>query len=41
VTGNLFAALADVRLSSETRQFSSYSGPLAMRFGSLQVAGQD
>ena len=41
VTGNLFAALADVHLSSETRQFSTYTGPLAMRFGSLQVAGQD
>jgi PmbA protein len=41
VTGNLFAALADVQLSSETRLFAGYSGPLAMRFASLQVAGQD
>jgi PmbA protein len=41
VTGNLFAALADVRMSSETRLFTSYAGPLAMRFASLQVAGQD
>ena len=41
VTGNLFEALADVRLSSETRVNTSYAGPLAMRFGSLQVAGRD
>ena len=41
VTGNLFEALADVRLSSETRVMSSYAGPVAIRFGSLQVAGQD
>jgi PmbA protein len=41
VTGNLFEALADVRLSSETRVNASYAGPVAIRFGSLQVAGQD
>ena len=41
VTGNLFQALADVTLSSETRVFASYAGPIAMRFGSLQVAGSD
>ena len=41
VTGNLFQALADVTLSSETRVFASYAGPVAMRFGSLQVAGSD
>lgn len=41
VTGNLFEALADVRLSSETRVSTSYAGPIAMRFGNLQVAGQD
>ena len=41
VTGNLFEALADVRLSSETRVNTSYAGPMAIRFGSLQVAGQD
>jgi predicted Zn-dependent protease len=41
VTGNLFEALADVRLSAETRVNTSYAGPLAMRFGSLQVAGRD
>ena len=41
VTGNLFEALADVRLASETRVNTSYAGPVAIRFGSLQVAGQD
>jgi PmbA protein len=41
VTGNLFEALSDVRLSSETRLTTSYSGPMAIRFGSLQVAGED
>ncbi|HEX5578033.1 MAG TPA: metallopeptidase TldD-related protein, partial [Candidatus Limnocylindria bacterium] len=41
VTGNLFEALADVRLSSETRVNASYAGPVGIRFGSLQVAGQD
>jgi predicted Zn-dependent protease len=41
VTGNLFDALADVSLSSETRLHTSYDGPVAMRFGSLQVAGSD
>jgi PmbA protein len=41
VTGNLFEALADIRLSSETRVNNTYAGPVAIRFGSLQVAGQD
>ncbi|HEX6473839.1 MAG TPA: metallopeptidase TldD-related protein [Candidatus Limnocylindria bacterium] len=41
VTGNLFEALADVRLASETRINTAYAGPAAIRFGSLQVAGQD
>ena len=41
VTGNLFEALADIRLSSETRTNTMYAGPVAIRFGSLQVAGQD
>jgi PmbA protein len=41
VTGNLFEALADVTLASETRTHTNYAGPVAMRFGSLQVAGQD
>lgn len=41
VTGNLFEALADVRLSSETRQFGTTFGPAAMRFGALQITGRD
>lgn len=41
VTGNLFEALADVTLASETRVFASYAGPVAMRFGKLQIAGRD
>lgn len=41
VTGNLFEALGDVSLSSETRVFTAYAGPVAMRFASLQVAGRD
>jgi PmbA protein len=41
VTGNLFEALADVTLASETRVFASYAGPIAMRFGKLQIAGRD
>jgi len=41
VTGNLFEALADVRLSSETRVNTSYAGPVGIGCGSLQVAGQD
>jgi PmbA protein len=41
ITGNLFEALADVRLAAETRVHTSYAGPVAMRFGSLQVAGRD
>jgi predicted Zn-dependent protease len=41
VTGNLFEALADVRMSAETRTHTAYAGPVAMRFGSLQVAGRD
>jgi predicted Zn-dependent protease len=41
VTGNLFEALADVRLASETRVNTAYAGPVGIRFGSRQVAGQD
>jgi PmbA protein len=41
LTGNLFQALANVTLSSETRTFAFYDGPIAMRFGNLQVAGSD
>jgi PmbA protein len=41
VTGNLFEALADVTLAERTAVFASYAGPVAMRFGKLQVAGRD
>jgi PmbA protein len=41
VTGNLFEALADVTLAAETRVHTAYAGPVAMRFGRLQVAGRD
>jgi PmbA protein len=41
VTGNLFEALANVRLSSEARQFATTYGPAAMRFGALQITGRD
>lgn len=41
VTGNLFEALADVTLSDQTTVFASYAGPVAMRFGKLQIAGRD
>jgi len=41
VSGNLFDALAEVRLSSETRQIGTTQGPAAMRFESLQVTGRD
>ena len=39
--GQPVRGLADVRLSSETRVNTSYAGPVAMRFGGLQVAGRD
>ena len=41
VTGNLFDALSDVRLASETRQIASTQGPSGMRFGKLQITGRD
>jgi predicted Zn-dependent protease len=41
VTGNLFDALGDVRLSSEARQFGTALAPAAMRFGKLQITGRD
>ena len=41
VTGNLFEALTDVTMASETNTLTTYSGPGAMRFANLQVAGQD
>jgi predicted Zn-dependent protease len=41
VTGNLFAALGDVRLSAERRQLANALTPAAIRFGALQVTGRD
>ncbi|MEO8251615.1 MAG: metallopeptidase TldD-related protein [Chloroflexota bacterium] len=41
VTGNLFEAMANARFSSETLQFAQYAGPAAIRFESLQIAGED
>lgn len=41
VTGNLFEAMADARFSSETLELSQFAGPTAIRFESLQVAGED
>jgi PmbA protein len=41
VTGNLFEAMANARLSAESQAFAEYAGPAAIRFESLQVAGED
>ena len=41
VSGNLFEAMADARFSAETAQFASFAGPRAIRFESMQVAGED
>ena len=41
VSGNLFEAMAAARFSSETSQFPSFAGPRAIRFESMQVAGED
>jgi PmbA protein len=40
VTGNLFEAMANARFSSESQAFAEYAGPAAIRFESLQVAGE-
>lgn len=41
VTGNLFEAMANARFSSETVEYARFAGPAAIRFESLQVAGED
>jgi predicted Zn-dependent protease len=41
ITGNLFEAMANARLSAESQAFVEYAGPAAIRFESLQVAGED
>ena len=39
VTGNLFAAMANARFSSESGGFAQFAGPASIRFEALQVAG--
>lgn len=39
VTGNIFEALANCRLSKETAEDAGYFGPARIRFATLQVAG--
>jgi len=41
VTGNLFDAMANARFSAETAEYARYAGPSAIRFESLQLAGED
>jgi len=41
VSGNLFEAMADARFSAETAEFAWFAGPRAIRFESMQVAGED
>ena len=41
VSGNLFEAMADARFSAETAVFAWFAGPRAIRFESMQVAGED
>jgi PmbA protein len=40
LSGNLFDALADIRLSHETQFAGDYVGPVALRFGQLTIAGE-
>jgi PmbA protein len=40
VTGNLFEAMANARFSVESQGFAQVAGPSAIRFESLQVAGE-
>ena len=40
VTGNLFDALANARFSADSQGFAQFAGPAAIRFESLQVAGE-
>ena len=39
LSGNLFEALGDARLSHETQFTGNYSGPAALRFEHLTIAG--
>ena len=40
LSGNVFAALADARLSSQTYSDGNYFGPAAIRFGTLSISGE-
>ena len=40
MTGNLFEVMANARFSAESQAFAQYAGPAAIRFESLQVAGE-
>jgi predicted Zn-dependent protease len=40
LSGNIFAALANIRLSRETGFFGHYQGPAAALFGDLTVSGE-
>ena len=40
VTGNVFEAMANARFSAETHAYAQFVGPEAIRFESLQVAGE-
>jgi len=40
LSGNVFSALTDARLSTEAYSDGTYSGPSAIRFGTLAIAGE-
>jgi hypothetical protein len=40
LSGNVFSALTDARLSAEAYSDGTYSGPSAIRFGTLAIAGE-
>ena len=40
LSGNIFAAFNDARLSADTFSDGAYYGPMSIRFGSLSIAGE-
>ena len=40
LSGNIFAAFSDARLSADTFSDGAYYGPMSIRFGSLSIAGE-
>ena len=40
LSGNIFTAFQDARLSAETFSDGAYYGPMSIRFGSLSIAGE-